>query len=65
MIHYPELRNDPQREKLLKLSQMMCMINVPFEYGITNQQKLKIGMKITHNLINKIHSDLVWWSNIN
>ena len=37
------------------------MINVPFEYGITNSQKLKIGMKITHKLIDKIHNDLVWW----
>jgi len=38
------------------------MINVPFEYGITNQQKLRIGLKITYHLINKIHHDLVWWS---
>jgi len=24
-------------------------------------QKMKIGMKITHKLIDKIHHDLVWW----
>lgn len=48
MIHYPDLRENQQRDTLLRLSQMMCMINVPFEYGINNKQKLKIGMKITH-----------------
>jgi len=36
MIHYPELRSDTKLESLLRLAQMMCMINVPFEYGITN-----------------------------
>ena len=41
------------------------MINVPFEYGITNHQKLRIGFKITYNLIDKIHHDLVWWSSLN
>lgn len=34
-IHYPELQ-DKKRDKLLRLAQLMCMINVPFEYGITN-----------------------------
>ena len=63
-IHYPELL-DKKRDKLLRLAQLMCMINVPFEYGITNSQKLKIGMKITHNLIDKMHHDLVWWKNLN
>jgi hypothetical protein len=65
MIHYPELRDDQMRERLLRLAQLMCMINVPFEYGITQSQKIKIGMKITHNLIDKIHHDLVWWKNLN
>jgi len=36
MIHYPELREDKQRERLLRLAQMLCMVNVPCEYGITN-----------------------------
>jgi inositol hexakisphosphate/diphosphoinositol-pentakisphosphate kinase len=61
MIHYPELREKDEQNKLLRLAQLMCMINVPFEYGITSAQKMKIGMKITHNLIHKIHHDLVWW----
>ena len=65
MIHYPELRDDQMRDKLLRLAQLMCMINVPFEYGITTSQKIKIGMKITHNLIDKMHHDLVWWKNLN
>ena len=36
MIHYPELRDDAKRDRLLKLSKMMCMVNVPSEYGITD-----------------------------
>lgn len=40
---------------------MMCMVNVPSEYGITKGSKLKIGMAITNKLIDKIHKDLVWW----
>ena len=35
MIHYPELREKLEQNKLLRLAQLMCMINVPFEYGIT------------------------------
>jgi hypothetical protein len=61
MIHYPEVRDNQIQDQLLRLAQLMCMINVPFEYGITNAQKIKIGMKITHKLIDKIHHDLVWW----
>ena len=64
MIHYPELRADKQREKLLRLAQLLCMVNVPCEYGITNAQKCKIGMQITNKLIDKIHGDLVWWKNL-
>ncbi len=65
ITHYPELRSDAKLETLLRLAQMMCMINVPFEYGITNHQKLRIGLKITYHLIDKIHHDLVWWSTLN
>lgn len=61
MIHYPDLRDNEERKKLLRLAQMMCMVNVPSEYGITKGSKLKIGMAITNKLIDKIHKDLVWW----
>ena len=61
MIHYPDLRDSEERNKLLRLAQMMCMVNVPSEYGITKGSKLKIGMAITNKLIDKIHKDLVWW----
>ena len=61
MIHYPDVRENLDQDQLLRLAQLMCMINVPFEYGITMAQKMKIGMKITHKLIDKIHNDLVWW----
>lgn len=37
MLHWPDCREDPQRIKLLQLAQLLCRINVPFEYGMTNQ----------------------------
>ena len=40
MIHYPDLRDQETRFKLLKLAQTICKINVPFEYGITGKQKI-------------------------
>lgn len=63
MLHYPDLRDNTERERLLRLSQLMCRINVPSEYGISKGSKLKIGMSITKLLIDKIHGDLVWWKN--
>jgi hypothetical protein len=39
MIHYPELRDDSKRDRLLRLAKMMCMVNVPSEYGVTDSQK--------------------------
>lgn len=51
MIHCPELREDPERLKLLELSMLLCKINVPFEYGITRDQQMKIGLRIINNLI--------------
>jgi inositol-hexakisphosphate/diphosphoinositol-pentakisphosphate 1-kinase len=44
MIHYPELRVDERRDRLLRLSQILCMVNVPSEYGVTESQKSQIGM---------------------
>ena len=46
MIHYPILREDKNRLQLLCNAQLMCKLDLPFAYGVTNQQKLKIGMKI-------------------
>lgn len=37
MLHWPDVREDPQRIRLLQLAQLICKINVPFEYGMTNQ----------------------------
>jgi len=64
VIHYPELRDDPTRQELLELAILLCMINVPFEYGITNDEQLKIGLLITNKLLSKIHLDLSWWKNL-
>lgn len=40
---------------------MMCRLIVPFEYGLTNQQKIDVGLKIIHPLLKKVHRDLLWW----
>ena len=34
---------------------------VPYEYGVTNEDKLTIGFKTIHHLLRKIHHDLLWW----
>lgn len=65
MIHIPDFRNDENRLKLLKLSILMCMIVVPFEYGILDEQKINIGVKITTQLVQKINCDLTWWKTQN
>ena len=39
----------------------MSQMIVPLEYGTTNEEKLTIGFKIIHHLLNKIHHDLLWW----
>jgi hypothetical protein len=40
---------------------MMCRVIVPFEYGMTNAEKVEVGVKIIHPLLKKIHKDLLWW----
>ena len=39
----------------------MSQILVPLEYGATNEEKLTIGFKTIHHLLNEIHHDLLWW----
>ena len=40
---------------------MMCRVIVPFEYGLTQEQKIDVGLKIIHPLLKKVHRDLLWW----
>lgn len=35
---------------------------MPLEYGVKIDEKLNIGFKIIHHLLNKIHHDLLWWT---
>ena len=37
LLHWPILREEPTRMKLLALAQLVCQVNVPFEYGMTSQ----------------------------
>jgi hypothetical protein len=39
----------------------MSSVVVPLEYGVTNEEKLNIGIKVVKRLIEKIHHDLIWW----
>ncbi len=38
---------------------------MPLEYGITIDEKVKIGLRVIGRLLNKIHNDLLWWFHSN
>ncbi len=38
---------------------------MPLEYGITVDEKVKIGLRVIGKLLNKIHNDLLWWFHSN
>lgn len=60
-LHCPQLLSEDRLE-LMDLSQLMCRAIVPFEYGLTTEEKIDVGIKIIHPLLNKIHDDLLWWT---
>ena len=60
LLHNPELIND-ERLELLELSQMLCRIIVPMEYGVTVNEQINIGLKILSPLLKKIEHDILWW----
>jgi len=60
MLHNPE-RTTESRVELMTIAQMMCRAIVPFEYGITINDKIEVGLKIIHPLLKKIHENLLWW----
>lgn len=45
----------------MDIAQLMCRAIVPFEYGITTEEKIDVGLKIIHPLLKKVHDDLLWW----
>ena len=59
-LHNPELLND-MRLDLLDLSQQLCRIIVPMEYGVTVSDKIDVGLKIITPLLKKIEHDILWW----
>ena len=61
VIHNPHLI-DAQRKQLFDLAETMSKIIVPMEYGMNAEEKVQIGFKIIHLLLNKIHHDLLWWT---
>lgn len=60
VLHNPHLMDD-ERKKLFEIAQLMSQVIVPLEYGVNNEEKLKIGFQIIHHLLHKIHHDLLWW----
>lgn len=64
-IKYDFLHNqsfmDDKRRELFHVAYLMSQIIVPLEYGVSNEEKLTIGFKIIHHLLNKIYHDLLWW----
>lgn len=60
-LHNPE-RYTPQRKELFEIAQMMCRAIVPFEYGLTCNDKIQVGLQIIHPLLSKVHENLLWWN---
>ena len=67
-LHIPQLLRDkaePEekeaRLRLMVLSQQLCRVIVPMEYGITTPEKVEVGLKIIAPLLQKINRDILWW----
>jgi inositol hexakisphosphate/diphosphoinositol-pentakisphosphate kinase len=60
LLHNPQLIDD-ERKKLFEIAYLMSQVIVTLEYGVKNEEKLTIGFKTIHHLLNKIHHDLLWW----
>ncbi|CDW83263.1 inositol hexakisphosphate and diphosphoinositol-pentakisphosphate kinase 1 [Stylonychia lemnae] len=61
VLHNPHMIDDSRKE-LFDVAELMSQIIVPMEYGTNAEEKLNIGFKIIHLLLNKIHHDLLWWT---
>jgi inositol hexakisphosphate/diphosphoinositol-pentakisphosphate kinase len=60
LIHNQTLLND-DAYNLYYCINMLANFVMPLEYGITVEEKVKIGIKVIGTLLNKIHNDLLWW----
>lgn len=60
LIHNKSLLND-DAYNLFYTVNLLANFVMPLEYGITVDEKVRIGLKVTANLLNKIHNDLLWW----
>ena len=58
IIHNKDLMNESAYELFDEVS-LLANFVMPFEYGITRDEKIKIGLKIIKPLLNKIWSDLL------
>ena len=58
LIHNKELMNE-SAYKLFDEISLLANFVMPFEYGITREEKINIGLKIIKPLLNKIRSDLI------
>ena len=58
IIHNKDLMNNSSYELYDEIS-LLANFVMPFEYGITNDIKLKIGLKIIKPLLKKMYSDLI------
>ena len=58
IIHNKNLMNSSAYELFDEIS-LLANFVMPFEYGITRDQKINIGLKIIKPLLNKIYSDLI------
>jgi len=60
LLHSPQLTNE-HRLQLLALSQLLCRLIVPMEYGVTLNEQVDVGLKILAPLLKKIEHDILWW----
>ena len=58
IIHNKDLMNSSAYELFDEIS-ILANFVMPFEYGITRDEKISIGLKIIKPLLNKIYSDLI------
>ena len=57
LIHNKDLMNESAYKLFFEIALLASFV-MPFEYGITRDEKINIGLKIVRPLLNKIWSDL-------
>ena len=58
ILHNKDLMNTDAYDLFDEIS-ILANFVMPFEYGITRDEKINIGLKIIKPLLNKIYSDLI------